>query len=312
MKYYISVVFLLLVGTSTNLGLGIDTDSKPANLKSLSLPHKIGILAASQLPRYSSIKGLKFSDLFSSDDFPYVDFMFVDIRSLLTQAIKVDEAAPAPLPEIEWSYDIDLNETGYIINVTLSLWTAQTQMSGQNQTTSTNEITATSFKNSFHVPSFVWKSPFAGFKIYDNLYDEYTLLRDYYLGINNLFLNTSANYEFVPEVGIQISNLSIGFDMAYFQTNITEISLHYSNGTEEQLTPSNIDYREDLMLNWEGYQEDYTESLEFRINCVLSDSRNNPTRCALEGGEYYVNKDYFKMNVLQLVQTIGLGSLNRI
>jgi len=139
---------------------------------------------------------------------------------------------------------------------------------GQKRTTSVNEITPTNFKNKFLAPLFIWRSPQAGFMIYDNNNGDFYMLKNFYLGLSNLGFNTSVNYEFVPELGIQISNLSIEFDVSYLRMSIEEMVLHYE-GTTKDYGPWKYDYAENLFGDWKYHEERYLDSLQFRINCVL-------------------------------------------
>ncbi|CAL8136512.1 unnamed protein product [Orchesella dallaii] len=304
-----SYLVILLVACATGLSLASEEKSPQiSSLKSLSIPKKLGILAASHL-RPSLLRGLdiKWSDLFSPDDLPWIDYMFVDFRSLLTQSLKVPENIP--LPECDDHHIIDINESGWVFNWTLSWTSEESQMIGQQDTTSINEVTPTTFKNSFHAPSFVWRSPKAAYQFYDNYYGEFVRAQNFYYGIKDLYLNTSANYEFVPDVGIQISNLTIGFDIGYLRYNVEDIIWGYQNGTTERFPGYKYDNTDTLLYEWKYNQAEYLIGLEFRINCVLSGSRNDPDRCEWDDNNWYVSQYYYKMNVLQLFETIGLGSM---
>jgi len=239
------------------------------SMKSLSTSHKLALLAAAQISPKSFSKGKLpiWSDLFSPDDQPWVDYMFVDIRTLLIQSIKVSE--DVPLPELDWRYDIDIEGGGWKFNLTFTFTSEDTEMIGQKRTTSVNEITPTSFKNTFHAPNFIWRSPKAEFRLTDNDGDYYFSYSDYFVGLNNLTLVTKAEYEFVPEMGIQISNFSIDFDVGYLRTNLDKNILRYPNGTIEDLGAVKLDYTEYLYDDWKYYAGRYLEGLPFRINCVL-------------------------------------------
>ncbi|ODM96136.1 hypothetical protein Ocin01_10542 [Orchesella cincta] len=310
MRFTLPIIFVLLACATAGLGLKLKEENgiDKAKLKSLSPSQKLVFLAASHFPQFSALKDLTFRDLFSSDDMPWIDYMFVDIRNFFIQSIKVNENQGG-LPELDWAYTV-FNDYWFVFNITVTYKTRETQMVGQKTTTSVNEITPNSFKNSFYVPSYIWRSPGALFQVYEN--DEgYSLnAEDWYLGINGLTLNTSFNYEYVPDLGIQISNLTIDFDMNYWRTNCEYIYWMHPNGTREDYESIKWDYEDILLDEWKYSQEDYLDALQFRINCVLSNNLNNPDRCDLGGG--YVNREYFRMNVLQLIETIGLASLDRV
>ncbi|CAL8136514.1 unnamed protein product [Orchesella dallaii] len=303
MKFARFSIFFLLACASV-LALASENTTQISLLQSLFTPKKLGIFVGSQL-RPSSL--VKWSDLFSPDDIPWIDFTFVDFRQLLTQIMKVP--SDLPIPEIDYSFPVYINESGYAFNGTMSMTSGETQIFGQQNITSVNEVTPTFFKNTFRVPSFVWRSPKAGIQLYDNTYDEYYRAQNFTYEIQQLTLNTSANYEFVPDIGIQISNFSIEYELGYLGYSVGDFIFGYLNGTttypglEEDVT-------EAIFYAWQYNQADYIAALQFRINCVLSGSRNNPDRCELNDEEMYVNPRYYKMNVLQLFETIGLGSMN--
>ncbi|CAL8136510.1 unnamed protein product [Orchesella dallaii] len=222
--------------------------------------------------------------------------MFVDFRSLLTQSLKVPEKIP--IPEAESFYIIDINEAGWVLNWTVSWVSKDSEMVGTQDTTSVNEVTPTTFKNTFHVPSFVWRSRNAACQIQDNYYGEFVRAQNIYYGIKDLYLNTSANYEYVPDVGIQISNLTIGFDIGYLRYNFEDVIWGYSNGTTERFPGFKYDNAPTLLWEWKFIQAEYLSGLEFRINCVLTGSRNNPERCEWDDEAWYVSQYYYRMNVL--------------
>ncbi|CAL8090986.1 unnamed protein product [Orchesella dallaii] len=296
---------LVLVGCA--ISVAIATPPKTIkDLKSLSVPEKLALVTLSSLKpdKYGSIT---LKSLFSEDDYPWVDYFFVDIRSLIVQSIKVGE--DAHVPEIGWSYRFEFCIWNFCIDDTLSLTSDSTFFAGQKRTTSTNEVTPTSFRNNFHAPLFVWHSPNFLFNVTDNINNDQYLTRDASLYINNLQINTTFEYGYVEDLGLQISNLSVDFNINYMRFNIENITTVYSSGEVELYDPIKTDYTEYLLSDWEYYKDDYLPSLMFRINCVLSGSRNDPERCEKE--TTYMTRDYHRMNVLQLFATIGLGSLDR-
>jgi len=264
-----SSITLLFLACALSLA-GCTPTTKIADLKSLPFPQKLSLLTLSSLQpkKYGQ---LTWRSLFSEDDLPWVDYMFVDIRSLLTQSIKVSEQVP--LPELDYTEHIEFCILFWCVDDTLTLTTRHTQMIGQKRTSSVNEITPNSFKNAFHAPAFVWHSPDFLFNITDNIYDDQYLYSDLYIGINNLELNTSLNYEYVNDLGIQVRNLSIDFNIGYLKTNLENITFVYYDGSVEVSEPYKQDYTEYLISDWDYYKDDYQRGLEFRINCVLVRTR---------------------------------------
>ncbi|ODM91217.1 hypothetical protein Ocin01_15461, partial [Orchesella cincta] len=302
-----TILIVILACAASALASAVPETTKVIrDLKSLTVHEKLGLLTLSTLQpkKYGAVT---WKSLFSEDDLPWVDYFFVDIRSLLVQSIKV--ADQAPLPEVSWSYRFEICIIWFCVDDTLTLTTDNTFMAGQKRTTSVNEVTPTTFKNFFHVPVFVWHSPEFLWNVTDNTNGDQYLTRDIYLGINDLSLNTTFDYGFVEDLGIQISNLSIDFNINYFRVNIENVTSIYADGTVEYYDPIKNDYEQYLRDDWASYRGDYLPSLEFRINCVLSGSRINPERCEQESD--YVTSSYYKMNVLQLFETIGLGSMDR-
>ncbi|ODM88740.1 hypothetical protein Ocin01_17942 [Orchesella cincta] len=261
---------------------------------------KLTLLTLSSL-RPEKHGNITWTTLFDEDDLPWVDYFFVDVRNLLVQSVKVPEKIP--LPELKWSWDLEFCII-YCYLYSFRLTSANTTMTGQQQTTSVNEVTPTTFKNTFRAPSFVWDSPEFKFEFSDG-YETYTY-KDVRLSINNLRLDTTFDYEYVPGLGIQISNLDIVFRLLSLRIVVRDIKESYGEVIIE-FPPLITDWTVPLLSGWVANKREYEDSLEFRINCVLSQSQVDPERC--EAG--LVTEKYNKMNVVQLFETIVLGSLER-
>ncbi|ODM97073.1 hypothetical protein Ocin01_09614 [Orchesella cincta] len=281
---------------------------KITELGSLSIPQKLVVLAASNLdadPR----RQIKWTDLFSEDDKPDVDVVFTDIRSLLTLSRTIPEEAGI-LPEVDWYFSWGGCWFGWCFDQTMILTSNDTIITGQKDVTSVNEVTPTSFKNTFHSPAFAWHSPNCLFNLTNHLENITDLYRDFYFTITNLTLVSSLNYEYVPDLGIQVSNLSVEFGYGHMVTNIEDVTKIRGDGSVEIRDP----IKNDLTFyfdKWEDYKTEFIPSFEFRINCLLSGSRNDPARCDPEEEDEYISREYYKMNLIHLIETIGLGALDR-
>jgi len=235
-----------------------------AKNNSLSLPQKLAILAATELDPNSFQKENKpsWTDLFSPDDYILADLFYGDLISLLTQSIKVNEEIP--LPELDWSYHLAFDICGWYFDWTTTLKTVKTEMLGQKSITSTNEISPTTFKNTFNVPGFIWKSPGGEFKLYYHITDSYASFSDFYLRFYNLTITTSANYEFVQDVGIQVRNLNIHFKPGNLRLNIENVVYKDRDGIINEYPPFKLVLPIEAM-----WSREMVSNLEFRINCVI-------------------------------------------
>ncbi|CAL8103682.1 unnamed protein product [Orchesella dallaii] len=310
-----SIVLLLVLGCAFSaIAIELKPENKLTSLKSLSPIQKFGVFAASNLMKKDTIaKTLSGSDLFDETSvLPIIDFFYADFRALLVQAIKVTEE-PA-LPELDWSYKVDICIIFWCFDLTLTLTTAETIILGQKQISSVNEVTPNSFTNRFHVPHLQWHSLKFLFNITDHEVNEQHLNEDLYVALHNLTIVTSANYEYVPELGVQVRNLSIDFSLGYFRSNIENISIVRADGSVEISDPIKSDVTEDVVQTWIDYKEEYELSLQFRTNCLLSAFRSDP-RCVYDGdydeADFNRAYEYIAENILQLFGTVVLGSMDR-
>ncbi|CAL8103676.1 unnamed protein product [Orchesella dallaii] len=306
-----SIILILVLGCSFS---ALAIRQKPENrlsLSSLSPIQKFGVFAASNLIKDNTIsKTLAWSDFFDeTDPLPYIDYFYVDFRSLLLQSIKVTEEPV--LPELDWSYRFDACGSWVCIDYFFTLTSAETILQGQKQISSANEVTPNSFTNRFHVPNLQWHSPKFMFNFTDNIMDIQHLNQDLYVALNNMTAITSGNYEYVPELGIQVRNLTIDFSLGCLRSNIENISIVRANGSVEIKDPIKSDVTEDIVGVWSIYKEEYELSTQFRINCLLSAFRSDP-RCVFTEDEMTDrNNEYIAENILQFFGNIGLGSLDR-
>ncbi|CAL8103685.1 unnamed protein product [Orchesella dallaii] len=308
-----STVLLVVLGCAfTALAIHPNAENKLLSLKSLSPIQKLGVFAASNLIKKNTTpKTLSWNDIFDETSiYPAIDFFYADFRALLVQAIKVTEE-PA-LPELDWSYKVDICVIFWCFDLTLTFTTAETILLGQKQISSVNEVTSNSFTNRFHVPHFQWHSPKFMFNITDHEVNEQHLNEDLYVALHNLTIGTSANYEYVPELGVQVRNLTIDFSLGYLRSNIESISIVHADGSIEVSDPIKSDVTDGIVETWIDYKEEYELSLQFRINCLLSAFRSDP-KCVFDGDEADANMayEYIAENVLQLFGTVVLGSLDR-
>ncbi|CAL8103679.1 unnamed protein product [Orchesella dallaii] len=309
-----SIILILVLGCSFS---ALAIRQKPENrlsLSSLSPIQKFGVFAASNLIKDNTIsKTLAWSDFFDeTDPLPYIDYFYVDFRSLLLQSIKVTEEPV--LPELDWSYRFDACGSWVCIDYFFTLTSAETILQGQKQISSANEVTPNSFTNRFHVPHLQWHSLKFLFNITDHEVNEQHLNEDLYVALHNLTIVTSANYEYVPELGVQVRNLSIDFSLGYFRSNIENISIVRADGSVEISDPIKSDVTEDVVQTWIDYKEEYELSLQFRTNCLLSAFRSDP-RCVYDGdydeADFNRAYEYIAENILQLFGTVVLGSMDR-
>ncbi|CAL8068014.1 unnamed protein product [Orchesella dallaii] len=307
MKYIFIIIILAYARTSAFASTTEkDSTSKISSLKFPTIPEKLGLLLLSTVQpnkfRNLSRQSLQF-DLVQ--DFPFIDHFFVDFRSILTQAIKVEEGIP--LPEINWRYNYeycDPQRTCY--NYTLTTITANSKMTGQNETSSVNEVSGTQFKNSFRAPHFTWQSPEFLHNLTDNENGDQYLYTNLFIELYNLTMNTTFNYGYVQDVGIEISNFSIDFGINSLRTNIRNTTIIHADGSVEIEGPIRLDFATILERDFDIYREKYQTFLQNRINCILSGFRDE---CEVETES--TTKQFHRMNILQLFETIGLGSMDR-
>ncbi|CAL8146424.1 unnamed protein product [Orchesella dallaii] len=302
-----SSLILLFACALIALGVANPVLNSIPDLKSLPVSQKLGLLASSIL-KPSNHHNFTWNSLFEEDNMAFIDHFFVDLRTLLIQTIKVTEEPI--LPELSWSIAYSWCFVEWCVDEIMSVSSSKTYMAGQKLITSVNSISDTTFINKFHVPNFVWHSPDFLFDVTDKIHNFQLLSRDLKLGIDNLTLITTAEYEFNLDLGVQISNLTIDFNLGYLGVNIKNNTVVYDDGRIEFYDPIETDHTEYLISNWEDINKySYQETLQFRINCILSGSRNDPERCELDG--IFQDHMYYRFNVLQLMETIGLGSLDR-
>ncbi|CAL8103688.1 unnamed protein product [Orchesella dallaii] len=272
MKFTVLVV-VLFCAISTQAILKFD---KFPDQKSLSPLQKLGVFALSNLK--SSSKALPWSDIFAQEEIiTYLDIIYIDYRSLLVQVIAL---------------------------------AAETKFTGQKRTTSINEMTPSSFKNTFHVPHIQWHSPKFLLNVTDHELNEQHLTEDVYGALNNVTIITSADYTVVPELGLQIDNLCIDFSIGYSRTNVERMSIIRSDGSVELEEPFKSDITEAIREIWDLYKKEYETSLQLRINCFLSNNRSDPLCYNEDSYDGPVN-EYFGENFLHLFETIVLGSMDR-
>ncbi|ODM89611.1 hypothetical protein Ocin01_17071 [Orchesella cincta] len=304
MRYSIFIVFLACFAANSQAS-SKSNPRKITDLKSLSPFEKLGLLAiSSALPE----KNLNISrnSLFAEEEHELIDLYYHDLRTLLTQFVKIKEDAPFPeITDYSW-FELCLP---FCASWGITLETNRTSITGQERTTSVNEITPTSFKNTFHVPSFVWTSPDFLFEVNDETALTRWIWRNMRVALNNLKWTTTFDYDVDPDLGLQISNLDIKFSIYWLRINIYIVGTINSGGWFIPVPPIFTDWTTNLRAYWANYKPQYLSLLTHRINCVLSNSRSDPVGCI--NGTATLSEKYHKMNVVQLFETFGLGELDR-
>ncbi|CAL8143373.1 unnamed protein product [Orchesella dallaii] len=280
------------------------------DLKSLSTIEKFSLFVLSGLDLEPKPQlDIPWKSLFAYDDYPETDPFFVDLRAIIVQSIKIKE--DAPLAAFDFNFRFEMCDWYNCYNITFNFTSGITQLKGQARTTSVNVITPTHFKNTFTVPLFQWHADDFYFEIANHVSGVTWKYSNSRLNINNMRLTTQFDYEFVPELGIQIRNLDIDFLLLSARFSILNYRHEYDDGTILPLPPIVTDYVLALLAEWLEVKAEYQTALEFRINCVLSGFRNDPERCTPTTDEGYFPNSYYVYNVMELFETIGLASLDR-
>ncbi|CAL8143374.1 unnamed protein product [Orchesella dallaii] len=290
-----------------------NTTTKVTDLKSLSTTEKLCLLILSSLDIEPKLQGdISFKSLFKADGDEYhnVDSFFVDVRAIMVQSIKLTEDAPLPAYDF-YTYLDFCDGFGNCYNLSYTLNTGITQLKGQKRITSVNEVTPTHFKNTFTVPLFQMHADDFLFEIANHLSGHNFRYRNWRVTFNNMRLVTQFDYEFVPELGIQIRNLEINFFILSARSSISYNWHEYPDGTLIPLLPVYSDIGLYLNEEWTEYKEEYQNATEFRINCFLSGFRSNPKICTPTSDVGFMPEHYYLFNVIELFGTMGLASLDR-
>ncbi|ODM87028.1 hypothetical protein Ocin01_19654 [Orchesella cincta] len=120
--------------------------------------------------------------------------------------------------------------------------------------------------------------------------------------IKNYSLKLSANLGYVPNVGIQVSNVAMNFGVDSFLTRTANVTVIYPNGTVEDKGGWESDNAEYFNSEWVRIGADVTADAETWLNCYLSNGRNGNAKC-----EELLNDNWEIQNFAQLLQSIGLG-----
>lgn len=204
--------------------------------------------------------------------YPYdsIDDFFLDARQLFTQTKKTSDTTT--LPEFKYYFALNFCLWFWCINIDVNFASKNTRFLGSDTVTSENQITPDTFTNIFKVGHFNWTSP--GYMINVTDYDAQRihLTQNSFYSFENISIAFSLKYEHVPEIGIQVSNLTIHFNPGRVIGGVRELTIWDFNGNLQEQEyvdlESNPIHRE-MASYWEYDKRSYRAGLEASLNCVL-------------------------------------------
>jgi hypothetical protein len=307
-KLFLFLGFLTLASSFTLDG----ANGRKQDLKALPFKDKLMVFLASQIKskRIEGFPKLELKDLFDDEYWyfsPYVDNFFVDGRQLFTQS--KNTAVDAQLAEIDWRFRYSFCIWFFCIDEELSFTTKDSKFIGTDTIKSDTKITPTTIENTFEIRLFNWTSPGFLFNSTDYIRESIWLDQNAFISFENVTIAFFCNYHFVPDVGIQIANLSIHFNPGTVRGWVSDITQWDFHGNLVGVyEPEEYPYDEIMTDTWGYYKRDYTRGLQYSFNCLLSNGRSDPDNCLLDEADY-VARDYFRFTNMQLLNTMGLGEL---
>ncbi|CAL8070865.1 unnamed protein product [Orchesella dallaii] len=159
------------------------------------------------------------------------------------------------------------------------------QVGNANLTSLRTKINSTNLEIEFKVPDL--QLIIEKFTLVDSDLVTYDvdLWRGLSIFVGNFRKTLSATLEFVPGVGLQLSNTKMGGGVDDFRVR-TENGTHtFPNGTTEELGTVESDYTSDLNDGFESFGDDLAAFSETWLNCFLV--------CEIQENFWYLQKHFF-------------------
>ncbi|CAL8070846.1 unnamed protein product [Orchesella dallaii] len=218
-------------------------------------------------------------DIFS--DHPIRDLLIYDIPTLVLQFAKFEDMI---LPTAHRTY------------------VCEPELRNANLTKLDTKINSTHIDIKFEIPDFqIINDKYIMYYV-DLIDDERRVSRGTSFNIKNYTFELTANLEYVPNIGIQVSNVNMNFGVDQFVERIYNRTTYYPNGTVVELEGSESDSAAAFNSEWERIGTDVIADAEILLNCFLSNGRNGNEEC-----EQILNDEVEKGNFVQLLQSIGMG-----
>ncbi|CAL8070857.1 unnamed protein product [Orchesella dallaii] len=176
------------------------------------------------------------------------------------------------------------------------------EIKNANLTSLTTKINSTSLEVEFTSPDFQLIMEKFGLVDSDLGTNHTVFWRGLSVFLGNLTTKLSANLEFVPGVGLQLSNTTMGGGVDDFRIRVENATHNFPDGTSEEWGEEEINYTADFNAGWVSYGEKLEAHTETWLNCFLSEGRNGNEEC-----EGYLNDKIQRHNFVLLVEAIGLG-----
>ncbi|CAL8070852.1 unnamed protein product [Orchesella dallaii] len=231
-------------------------------------------------------------------DYSQIDFLNVDLPSVLLQLSSFGEIL---LPTVQWAYEFELCYIGICAGSRTEVDYAKPEVRNGNFTSLKTNINDTNIEIEFLIPDIQLVSEKFTMLDMDLYSSERTLYRGLTFFISNYTMRLSANLEMVEDVGLQISNTLINFEVEDCRMRVENATHTLPDGTDEELGVGEIVYSDLMTEVWSEYQTDITNYIEAWMNCFLSNGRVGEM-C----DELIVDKLQTE-NFVQVLLTIGLG-----
>ncbi|CAL8143143.1 unnamed protein product [Orchesella dallaii] len=190
----------------------------------------------------------------------------------------------------DWVYDFErVNCDDACVQQNVHVEFREPAIYGADLINVTTNMTPTRLNFSLVVPDLFISSPGYRHTITNNVTAETKLGEYAYLSVINAVYGIAADYRLVPEVGIQLSNLSLTLDIEKISWTCENRYTLLANGfvIDDGFLETNLS--DDLLEIWNGDYEgqplkpQYEQWAQYLLNCGLSGGRSDPGCADVEG-----------------------------
>ncbi|ODM94584.1 hypothetical protein Ocin01_12097, partial [Orchesella cincta] len=234
-----------------------------------------------------------------NSEYSPIDFLNFDLPTL---ALQLSKSGSTFLPTVHFEYGFYYCYMGICIGFLQQYDYNKPEIRNANLTKANTHINDTNLEFDFQIPDL--QIVMEDFFLHDEdlITGDIQMWRGLSLLISNYTLQLSANLEYVADVGIQLSNVSMNFAVGDFKLRRENGTHILPDGTTEEYGSVEREIASYMNEDWITYGEEVTASAQAWLNCFLSNGRNGDAQC-----EELLNDNLQPVNFMQLLQTIGLG-----
>ncbi|CAL8070859.1 unnamed protein product [Orchesella dallaii] len=234
-----------------------------------------------------------------NSDYTIADFLNIDFPLL---ALHLSKARNILLPDVHYQYSFYFCYMGICAGFLQQYDYNEPEVRNANLTSLITRIDSNKLEIEFKVPDLQLVMEKFTMMDTDLVTNDVVLWRGLSVFFTNFTTKLSADLEFVPGVGLQLSNTTMGGGVDDLRIQKENATHTFPDGTVEEWGEVYTDYTQDLNDGWASYGEDLAAYTETWLNCFLSNGRNGNEEC-----EGLLNDRVQRDNFVLFVQAIGLG-----